>query len=377
MKSRFLLLILLAFAPGCLTAQQQNPDPDSKQEGLVVWARLKPMTQIEFQELMTKAQLGDAEAQYQVGLAYDVGMHVTKNSDEAERWFPKSAEQGYPPAEGAYGRRVRQSNSAIAERWMLKAAEHGDATTQFWLAVPYATVVAPQTQTSTALPADRTVSLKQLPGNILADQKDIWLFPVKLVHAERWWPTLCVLAVTAGLVASDAHTAPPFRTTNNLSSYNRVFSGTNTAAFIAAVPAAIYGVGLLHKDSYAEDSALFAAEAVADGFLLGIPLKAITARRQPLQYTGNGPYTDSFFNGSRNPFHSGGFFSNHAMAATAVATVLAHRYRQHRWVPFVAYGLAGAISFSRISTSNHFPGDAFFGGAMGFVIARYVVLPVH
>jgi membrane-associated phospholipid phosphatase len=48
-----------------------------------------------------------------------------------------------------------------------------------------------------------------------------------------------------------------------------------------------------------------------------------------------------------------------------------------RRFPFVAYGLARAISFSRITTSNHFPADVFFGGAMGFVIARYVVLPIH
>jgi hypothetical protein len=39
--------------------------------------------------------------------------------------------------------------------------------------------------------------------------------------------------------------------------------------------------------------------------------------------------------------------------------------------------MAGVISFSRITTSNHFPGDAFFGGAVGFVIARYAVLPVR
>jgi membrane-associated phospholipid phosphatase len=253
-----------------------------------------------------------------------------------------------------------------------------------WLCVSVgAPAASAQGSTSTAStagstsPQDRSVSLKQLPGNILQDQKDVWLFPVKLVHGEHWWPTIGILGVTAGLVASDAHTAPPFRTTDDFSGYNRVLSGTNSAALIAAVPAVIYGVGWLRKDSYAQDSALLAAEAVADGFLLDIPLKAITARRQPLSYTGNGPYTDSFFNGSHNPFHSGGFFSDHAMAATAVAAVLAHRYRQHRWVPFLAYGLAGAISFSRITTSNHFPGDVFFGGAMGFVIARYVVLPIH
>jgi membrane-associated phospholipid phosphatase len=92
---------------------------------------------------------------------------------------------------------------------------------------------------------------------------------------------------------------------------------------------------------------------------------------------GNGPYSDSFFIESHNPFHSGGFYSVHAMAANSVATVIAHRYRSDRWVPYVAYGLAGAISFSRMTRSDHFPSDVFFGGAMGFVIARYAVLPAR
>ena len=137
MKPRILLLMLLAFTPVCLTAQQSTPEPDSKQEGLAAWARLKLMTQSEFQDLVTKAQSGDAEAQYQVGLAYDMGKHVTRNTDEAARLFLKSAEQGYAPAEGAYGMSMKDTNPAIAERWMLRGAEHGDATTQFWLGVAY------------------------------------------------------------------------------------------------------------------------------------------------------------------------------------------------------------------------------------------------
>lgn len=224
---------------------------------------------------------------------------------------------------------------------------------------------------------DRTVSLRKLPGNILEDQKNIFLFPKELAKGKHWWPTIGVLGVTAALVASDPYTAPPFRTTSRLNGFNRDFSSVNAAAFIAAVPAAMYGVGWLRKDSYAKETALLAGEAVADGFLLDIPFKAITGRRQPLSYTGNGPYSDSFFNGSHNPINSGGFYSVHAFAATSVATVIAQRYRKHRWVPFVAYGLAGAISFSRISRSDHFPSDVFFGGAMGFVIAKYVVLPAR
>ena len=233
----------------------------------------------------------------------------------------------------------------------------------------------PSSSVGTAADPDRSVSIKQLPSNLLADQKSIWLFPISLGHGEHILPTIGIVGVTSAFIASDAHSAPPFRTTTVFNGFNNAFSGSNSAAMIAAVPAAIYGVGLIRKDSYAQNSALLAAEAFADGLILELPMKAITARRQPISYIGEGPYTDSFFNGSHNPFKSGGFYSGHAMASMAVATVLAHRYRHHRWVPFVAYGLAGAISFSRITTSNHFPGDVFLGGAMGFVIARYAVLP--
>jgi membrane-associated phospholipid phosphatase len=241
----------------------------------------------------------------------------------------------------------------------------------------------PETSSTTTYPGTsaccpdtgRSVSLRQLPANLLADQKDIWLFPTKLAKGTHIWPTIAVVGITGAFVASDPYSAPPFRNTTSFSGFNRVFSSTNTGAFIAAVPAAMYGIGWIRKDSYAQETALLAGEAFADGFLVDLPLKAITGRREPISYTGNGPYSDSFFNGTHNPVHSGGFYSVHAMGAMAVATVIARRYRSHRWVPFVAYGLAGAISFSRITRSDHFPADVFLGGAMGFVIARYAVLP--
>ena len=222
---------------------------------------------------------------------------------------------------------------------------------------------------------DRSVSFHKLPENILKDQETIFSFPRELAKGQHWWATVGVLGVTTGLVASDPYTAPPFHTTSSFRGFNNVFSSVNTEAFILAVPAAMYGVGWLRKDSYEQNTALLTAEALADGFILDIPFKGITGRKQPLDYAGNGPYSDSFFNGTHNPVHSGGFYSGHAMAATAVATVIARRYRNHRWFPYVAYGLAGAISFSRITRSDHFPADVFFGGAMGYVISRYAVLP--
>jgi membrane-associated phospholipid phosphatase len=223
--------------------------------------------------------------------------------------------------------------------------------------------------------ADRQVSVRTLPANLLADQKEIWSFPGRLAKGKHCLPAVAIVGLTSALIATDPHTAPYFRTTSTFSGFNRVFSGTNTGAFIAVVPASIYAVGLIKKDSYAQSTALLAAEAFVDGFALDLAFKGITGRKQPLQYTGNGPYTDSFFNGTHNPFHSGGFYSVHAMSAFSVATVIAHRYRDHRWVPYVAYGMATAISFARITGSNHFPSDVFLGSAVGFVIARFAVLP--
>ena len=64
------------------------------------------------------------------------------------------------------------------------------------------------------------------------------------------------------------------------------------------------------------------------------------------------------------------------MTAFAVASVTSRRYPRHRWVPYVAYGLAGVVSFSRITTSSHFLSDVFFGAALGYTVGRFTV-PVH
>lgn len=48
-------------------------------------------------ELKSKAQAGDASAQYALGAAYEKGTGVEQNDDLAAQWYRKAAERGNAP----------------------------------------------------------------------------------------------------------------------------------------------------------------------------------------------------------------------------------------------------------------------------------------
>jgi PAP2 superfamily len=222
---------------------------------------------------------------------------------------------------------------------------------------------------------DREVSLRKLPMNFLHDQKDMWLFTLELGKGRHWLPALFITGGTGVFIATDPQTMPHFRQTTDFHGFNRVFSTTGTGAAIAVVPAVFYGVSLLRHDSYDQGSALFAGEAVADDAILMVVMKAIARRARPTEFPVTGPYNDTFFHSNSSFFGKGTSFpSGHALMAFSAATVFARRYKEHRWVPYLAYAAASAIAFSRITTGAHFPSDVFVGSALGFVIARYDVL---
>ncbi len=242
-------------------------------------------------------------------------------------------------------------------------------------ATPQTGVAEGTLQKPQAAEAEREVSWRTLPRNFLQDQKDIWLFPVQLGKGRHWVPTIAVTGVTAALIAADPRDTPYFRRTQQFEGFNDVFSGRNTSLGMAIVPAAFLVVGHFRRDSYAEHTALLAGEAYADSAIVDIVMKVSTRRLRPSDIAPNGNFSDTFFSSHKNfSGTSTSFPSGHAAAAFSIATVFAHRYRQHRWVPWVAYGAAGAISFSRVTTQAHFPSDVFLGAALGFTISEFAVL---
>src|SRR3989449_1419527 len=230
-------------------------------------------------------------------------------------------------------------------------------------------------QNSLPAEAEREVSWRVLPRNFLQDQKDIWLFPVQLAKGRHWVPTIAVTGVTGALIAADAHDTPYFRRTARFEGFNDVFSGRNTSLGMTIVPAAFLVAGHFRHDSYAEKTALLAGEAYADSAIVDIVMKVSTRRLRPSDIAPNGNFSDTFFRSPKAP--SGidtSFPSGHAAAAFSIATVFAHRYRRDRWAPWVGYGPAGAISFSRATTQAQFPSDVFLGGGLGFHDTQFTVL---
>ena len=249
------------------------------------------------------------------------------------------------------------------------------------LAVGQATapeLAQPDSPAPAAQPApetERPISWAKLVPNILADQKPIWLFPLHAHRNRRWVPAVIILGVAAGLVAADPHDAPYFRRTDSFDGFNRVFSGSNTNYGILAAPVSLYIAGLARKNSKMQKTALLAAEALADAEILTTVLKDIGGRERPAAIAPDGDFSDTWFRSKGSVFRGRGSMpSGHTIAAFSIATVVSRRYGNHRWIPFVAYGLAGAIGFSRMSLSSHFPSEVFVGAALGYSVSRFAVL---
>jgi membrane-associated phospholipid phosphatase len=228
---------------------------------------------------------------------------------------------------------------------------------------------------STASIDDIDISWKKLPRRILTDQKDIWLFPTQLARGRYWVPTLAIVGGTAGIIVADPKIAPYFRKhSGNLDDMNDVFDGTITSAETALVPLSLLAAGYIRQDSYQVNTSLLAGEAYVDSAIVDLAMKVITQRKRPYNIPPSGPFNDTFFNNGKSRFSEGSFPSGHAIGAFSIATVVANRYHHHRWVPIAVYGLATAVSLSRVTTSAHFPSDVFLGASLGYVIAKFQVL---
>ena len=143
-----------------------------------------------------------------------------------------------------------------------------------------------------------------------------------------------------------------------------------------ALPAGMFVGGLASHRSYAVGTALLSAEALADTQLPTWGMKAVDGRLHPIEIPRAARRLHPHLVQTQRSWKSirAVFLSGHTSAAFSVATVFASRYHEHRWVPWVAYGLASVVALSRLPDQAHFPSDLFAGSVVGYTITRYVVL---
>ncbi len=96
----------------------------------------------EFQIMLSAAQKGSSEAQFNLGTMYEKGLGVEQDNAQAVYWFRKAAEQGDAGAQCNLGVMYEhglgvEQDDAQAVIWYRQAAEQGDAGAQFNFGVMY------------------------------------------------------------------------------------------------------------------------------------------------------------------------------------------------------------------------------------------------
>ena len=76
------------------------------------------------------------------------------------------------------------------------------------------------------------------------------------------------------------------------------------------------------------------------------------------------------FDGHQGPHLNHSLPSAHTSNAFTTATVFATLYKDKKWVPPVAYGVAALIGASRVYNNAHWTSDVMAGAAVGFLSAK-------
>ena len=126
---------------------------------------------------------------------------------------------------------------------------------------------------------------------------------------------------------------------------------------LAALGGASFLFGSMTHGDHLQEAGLLSGEAAINATGVTYLIKEITQRQRPLQGNGNG----DFFVGGQS------FTSEHSAIAWSIASVWAHEYPG--WLSqTAAYGLATAITITRVTAKQHFPSDVVVGSALRLVL---------
>jgi membrane-associated phospholipid phosphatase len=200
--------------------------------------------------------------------------------------------------------------------------------------------------------------------HLASDQQQFWTIPRSLTRRDV--KTFAPFAAFTGLlIAGDSWIARP--APDQASSWKRSQKVSDYAlvSLLGAGGGAYLWGHFTHND-HLRETGLLSGEAALNGTAVVYTLKSITQRPRPQEGRGNG----NFFQGGDS------FPSEHAALAWSVATVFAHEY-PGPMTKFLAYGLASAVTLTRVTGQQHFASDALVGSVLGWYFGRQAYRAHH
>lgn len=228
---------------------------------------------------------------------------------------------------------------------------------------------AQPTESSTAPAKDSPLGrdrndAKQAFKRFAADQRDLWTSLAHVRKHDAKW--LVILGgATAGLLAADSS----IMRQNTLSPGNQTrsvdFSNAGLGALVGA-GGALFLWGHLKEEDQKQETGLLSGESAFSALVGSTLLGFLFGRERPNVDDARGRF-----------FHGGTSFpSDHAAISWSIASMIAHEYPGPLTKIF-SYGLASAVSFSRLTGNQHFPSDVLVGSAMGWLITRDIYRRHH
>ena len=202
--------------------------------------------------------------------------------------------------------------------------------------------------------------------NILRDQKAIWTAPFHLERHDAKWMVPSTIGLMA-LVTTDRNTGDFIARFDRPVKASRAISQAGAVYSLGSAAASFYLIGRAKNNDRARETGVLTAEALINSVIVENALKAVFQRVRPL----TGDERSEFFDGGQS------FPSGHSTQVWAVATVVANEYKHRRSVQVAAYGVATAVSLSRVTAHRHYFSDVLAGSALGYGIGRYVYRTHH
>jgi membrane-associated phospholipid phosphatase len=206
--------------------------------------------------------------------------------------------------------------------------------------------------------------LVPLLGHLAEDQERFWTVPAHLHVKDLRW----IFPVSAGigaLIASDHWISQ--QVPDRPSQLKRSLNISDYAAYsMAGVAGGAFLWGKITKNDRLRETGFLAGEAAVNSLGVNSLFKITTQRPRPYQDEGRG----TFFQGGSS------FASDHSALAWSVASVVAHEY-PGPMTKVLAYGLASAVTMTRITSKQHFASDAVIGSLLGWYFGREVYQSHH